>query len=227
MYYGIMKSTYLFLKTRIGIKQKALLNWLLPKQASFEKFVIICSARTGSTLLHTYLNSHPNILSYGEILRERNTKDIATNLREDIFKSHGKNVRAVGLKCFLSYRDDARFSDQYFEILADASIKIIVLRREDAKEQLMSLQLAKATGEWSFARQANRPSLEVGEGDLEEFTSKLDQQYTKIRADLQHHQTFTMSYEQLTSNPAETLFALQNFLNVVPRKLYSVLRKQS
>ena len=220
------KYYYLVFKTRAAIKLKAFLSRILPQQKGYEKFVIICSARTGSTLLHTYLNSHPHIFSQGEVLRERQSKQRSINLENHIFRPQGSNIRAVGLKYFLDYIEDARFSNQYAEILADPSIKIIVLSREQARAQLKSLKLAKANQEWSFAGHKSKPSIALEQAELTTYISKLDRQYAQVKSDLQQHQIFSMTYEQLTIEPTKTLTAVQVFLNVTPRKLYSVLRKQ-
>src|SRR5688572_9500988 len=103
-----MYNYYLHLRTYLIIKKKELLNYVRSKGHHYTSFVILCEPRTGSTLLHTFLNFHPNIRSYGEILRELVEKNNNLNLNvlnANIFKPHAKHLQAVGLKLFYFYFD--------------------------------------------------------------------------------------------------------------------------
>lgn len=216
-------------KTRLIIKWKALLSRILPQHRAFQKFVIICSARTGSTLLHTYLNSHPHIFSQGEILREYQEyqiKGVSLDLSKDVFRPQGRNIHAVGLKYFLDYIEDDRFHHHYDEILADSTIKIMILSRDLLEDQLLSLKLARASKEWSYTHRGNKSPISIDDQELNTFIATLDRQYAKVRADLCNHDVLSITYEELANHPEKTLSAVQNFLKVTPRKLYTVLRKQ-
>lgn len=41
--------------------------FFLPKSKSYSRFVIVCNGRTGSNMLVSYLNSHPEILCFNEV----------------------------------------------------------------------------------------------------------------------------------------------------------------
>ncbi|MEM9676114.1 MAG: hypothetical protein AAF992_26220, partial [Bacteroidota bacterium] len=61
-------------------------------------------------MLHTYLNSHPNILSLGEYLgnkvrnsKESNETKAAELVDKKLFKLYSRNIQAVGVKFFFQY----------------------------------------------------------------------------------------------------------------------------
>ena len=93
-----MYNYLLHLRIYLIIKRKAILSAIDPRQTSnYTPFIILCQPWSGSTLLHTYLNSNPEIKSYGEILQEaikKNTHALhEANIRDLVFDPHSPTIK--------------------------------------------------------------------------------------------------------------------------------------
>lgn len=226
-----MKSKFLYLRTWLIIKRKQLLNFFPAKEKSFTKFVIVCAPRSGSTWLHTLLNSHTNIISYGEILREK--FEVKPNqqlppLEELLFHPHHASIRAVGLKLFYEYETRAPFKKTFHEIVNDPSIFIIHLIRDDKPAQFKSLKRAEASQQWSSGRSTNHSiPIPINPVEMEGYQKKLLAEEKHIHALLQNHPILIVKYEDLLSHQEKTLDDVQKFLKVKPKRLFSLLKKQT
>ena len=189
------------------------------------RFILLCAPRTGSTLLHTYLNSHPGVMSLGEISSvswEVKSKKIAC--------FHGIHfVRALGIKLF--YEDILGSHLQSFveKIINDKAVRIIHLTREDEKAQFISLQRANETGEWSKTvfDESSDQSVVVSTKGFVNFQDKLKEERRSVMQLLHEHNMIQVTYEQLVSNPHLVLEDVQDFLGVRRKRLFTLLKKQS
>lgn len=127
-------------------------------------FVILCSARTGSTLLVELLNLSPDIRCHYELLnpqlrqfglegaeaRDPELEARLEALRGSDVQGFMAEIRArapqphFGLKIFKGHND--RFEE---EVLRDRSWKKIVLYRSNLLAVYSSLLISQATGKWS------------------------------------------------------------------------------
>ena len=117
-----MEYWFRFLLAWLIIKKKQILTLFPSPEKSFTKFAIVCTPRSGSTWLHTLLNSHTHIISYGEILREKleaNPNQQLPSLEELIFHPHHTTIQAVGLKVFYEYQTATPFQKSFQEIVDD------------------------------------------------------------------------------------------------------------
>jgi LPS sulfotransferase NodH len=223
-----MKYQFLYLKTWFLLKRKYFLNKISPNHIGYTKFAIVCSPRTGSTLLHTYLNSHTSIISYGEILRRNIEQEMLIDLQKKVFKPVGENIRAIGLKVFIGYKYLRDYQSYYEEIVGDESIKIIFLSRENIDKQYKSLKRAEITGYWSAEKNRNKTvEIPVDTEVLKEFKLDLMEQSKVALNDFKNHELMELTYEQLTKSKEKTLHQIQEFLQVKPQALWTVLRRQS
>jgi len=218
-----------YIRTWLIVRRKRIWRIVgLSQSSDFTRFAIICSPRSGSTLLHTYLNSHINILSHGEIIRRKVEKgEKLLSIDEFAFSPHSKSIQAVGLKLFYEYQHKPDYSIPFEEVVKDKRIKIIHLVRNDKKGQLTSLRKAEESGVWS--------STFKGEGDVdvsiteEEFTKYIQQEeeYQKeFNETFEHHNVLEITYEELIAHPRDMLKEVQEFLNVIPKQLFTLLEKQ-
>lgn len=226
-----MKSKFLYLRTWLIIKRKQLLNLFPPKEKRFTKFAIVCAARSGSTWLHTLLNSHPQISSYGEILREyheANPQLQLPSLDELVFHPHHSSIQAAGLKIFYEYETVEPFIQSFQGIVNDNTICILHLIREDKAAQFKSLKTAEASQQWSSGRSTNQHiTIQINPPELEGYQKNLLAQEKHITALFQDHPILNVKYEDLLSHQEKTLNDIQSFLKVKPKKLFSLLKKQS
>ena len=220
------KVYYNYLRTWLQLKTKNIRSRYSKQHKSYTKFIILCSPRTGSTLLHTYLSSHPNIISQGEVLRRSLEENNA--LQIPYSESRGTNIQAVGLKLFYDYFH----VDSYEQILrllsSDATILIIHLTRIGLDAQYRSLKKAEYTGIWNDHTQSNHqytPS--YNEKELDTFIKKLNANRELTLTHFTEHQILNVTYEQLMKDTDQVLTNIQLFLSVSPRKLSTLLKKQS
>ncbi len=193
--------------------------------------MIVCAPRSGSTWLHTLLNSHPQIISHGEILRETyevNANTQLPSIDKIVFHPHHKSIQAVGLKLFYEYESNEAYQKSFSEIVKDKTVCIIHLVREDKPSQFKSLKRAEATQQWSSGKTTNQiPIISIDPVDLMNYQGNLFKSEQQINELFQHHPILKIKYEDLLSDQENILTKIQNFLNVEPRKLFSLLKKQS
>ncbi len=218
-----------YIATQYRLKKKMVFNLLFPKQTQYTKFIILCSPRTGSTLLHTYLNFHPNIWSYGEILRRfndrKNLKQL--NLGQLVFKPHGVTIRAVGLKIFYDYFQSPDFQSYCDDIVKDTSIKVIHLVRKDKRAQLKSFKKAQLSNKWSGVKEdKSRWPINLSEGEFKVFETKLLDIEKQMVSVFEEHRMINLSYEELVNDKQDALNSILNFLGVKQYSLVTLLEKQ-
>ncbi|ARS37159.1 Stf0 family sulfotransferase [Pontibacter actiniarum] len=229
-----MYNYLLHLRTYLIIKRKQLSNAVSrQKGRGYTPFAILCEPRTGSTLLHTYLNFHPQVMSYGEVLREKRVAGLYTSpqpVSAYVFKPHSPQIKAVGLKLFYSYLQDPFYQSAFDEVMQRKDVRIIHLVRKDLLKQYVSLEIAKKTKVWSADRAHVKPEREKMHIDCEDLTRFLDlymQNQNYLKGLFQQHEVLSIAYEGLSERPSEVLEEVQRFLGVQPRTLLSLLQKQS
>lgn len=217
-----------YLRVWLIIKIKQLNSLILSKDTRYTKFVILCEGRTGSTLLHTYLNSHFNIHSYGDIFnRCTDEKDL---LGQIVFHSHSKNIKAVGFKLFYNYQVLPQFQELFQQILEDKDIKIIHLTRANSLKVFTSLKIAEKTGKWSH--ESNKAKIELKQVDLDiedtlKFVNSYEEKQPMLNRLFEDHDLLNVSYDNLVDQTRTTLNKVQRFLEVSPKNLISVLERQN
>ncbi len=112
------------------------------------KFVIFTGGRTGSSLLRSLLNSHPEIHCEGEILKGRMWAPLQFIKK----RSLQSRARVYGFK-LLSYQlrdvqSSIKNKREFLKALADDGYKIIYLERKDKHRQSLSVAHAMHTDYW-------------------------------------------------------------------------------
>ncbi len=227
-----MRFWFNYLRTWLIIKEKQLGKKIFhPKSYDYTKFVILCAPRTGSNWLHTLLNSHPQIFSYGEVLRkgiEGNNLLKLPSLQHLVFTPHQEKIKAVGLKLFYEYSDDPVFMKSFQEVIDDKSIFIIHLTRNSLLSQYVSLKKAEKNQLWSQPgiTKISNP-IQLDRNDFFIYQAEYLRQKETIYSTFFEHTIFEISYEELNTETDKVLLQLQQFLQIKPRKLFSLLQKQS
>ena len=220
------------LRTSLLIRWKRLIMRMpLRRSADYSPFVILCMPRSGSTLLHTYLNSHPRIFSYDEILRIRFEQRGSVEdefIPSKIFKPYAKHFQAIGLKVFYEYERQEPFVASFDQITTNKTIKIIHLTRRDMLRQFVSLKQAESSGEWSApSRPKNQTRVELNTVEFLNYKESAFKDQNRMRELFKDHAILEIAYEDLTKNPPAILSKVQSFLGVEGRSLYSLLEKQN
>jgi len=196
---------------------------MLPKHTRYERFVILCTARTGSTWLHTLLNSSLFIHSKGEIVRE-NAEGEQHPFERIAFGPSPTFIKAVGLKVFY---DSPIYQEALQYLFENSDVKVILLSRLSALEQFVSYKKATASGQWSHSKDASPNHLEVDVKEFSIFKQAAKKDLEKVLKQLKNHEVFSLTYEDLLVEQTKILEKLQLFLEAPPQRLQSLLQKQS
>ena len=138
--------------------------------ADYVRFILVCEARTGSTMLMNALRSSPAIQCFGEVFSlrvpyihyvtygyDRNSEeDIALRARspvqflhERIYCEHPKAIRAVGFKLTNDWGLQGMLLEELLDHLRnDTELRVIHLKRRNLVRLLVSLKMAEHTGLW-------------------------------------------------------------------------------
>ncbi|HAA10205.1 MAG TPA: hypothetical protein DCE41_00345 [Cytophagales bacterium] len=204
-------------------------KWSVLRGENYTRFVILSAPRTGSTLLHTYLNSHPHIFSMGERPRELIQAGEKCTLKKDVFRSMPKWTGAVGCKLFYSYRSDSQFQPLVSELVNDPGILVIHLTRSDVLRAYISEQKAWLTGHWNDWRRfpQTTPKMLIEEAPFRDYMTEIENANAWVAEQLLHHRVFPIAYEDLVAKPDQLLTGLQAALGVRQKILFSLLTRQN
>jgi len=205
-------------------------------------FIILCAARTGSSMLRHFLDSHPKICCYGEIMvgatpeswiSDGSIKQVLVDtyragpqqfLAE--FGMYPDEARAIGFK--VSYEELLRPEHAWLlEWLRDhREIRVIHLRRENRLKRLISLLTAariyKLYGRHNIMSEQERPAVRkvvlTPEQCLEDF-SVGERRERLFRHYFEDHALLETTYEAIMSDRANVLAGIAKFLEVGPASL--------
>jgi hypothetical protein len=145
---------------------------------SYVRFIILTSARTGSTMLGQALNSSPNIICFREIFnplidfvdfhvdgyddssaedRALRDQDCKRFLQERIFRQHPIEIRAIGFK--MHYFHFIGFPGLRERLVEDTELRVLHVRRRNLLRALVSTRMAQRTGVWAQYRKAPPPNM--------------------------------------------------------------------
>jgi hypothetical protein len=188
----------------------------MPKRFARARFVILNAPRTGSNFLCSLLNSHPDILCHHEIFNpyvivvarhlqgtdfrlgtmEEREGDPIDFLRRVWSENEGR--LAVGFKLCLWQHEAA-----YHAVVADWSVRKIILKRRNRIKTFVSLLLARQTGEWvvydDSGRPGPRPAIHIDIAALRDNIALHERYYRETEEALrQSHQDYVVLwYEDL------------------------------
>jgi len=156
-----------------------------------KKLVVFCNGRSGSHLLGSYLNQHPELHfdfeKFGNVVKDQYTNNLpyyfskylpAQYLKWRMVKA-GKS--GYGLSFHLYMYEHTRFRIRDFH---DHGFKIIRLNRDNALEQMLSHKVAFASKNWHRTKLSS----------VDEGSAKISLDITKALVGLKH---FQKMHEQL------------------------------
>jgi len=214
------------------------------------RFVIIGASRTGTTLLRLMLNSHPDIISHGEIfakamrgfvgiehrsqsplkqwLVEIRDSDPVFFLENIAFLSGAK--KAIGFKILYRTVRDTNLRLMLNIIQTDNEIKIIHIIRKNRLKRLISQKRANLSGISVLLSDKYRPKLEkvnIQLKDLIKDIHEIENEENSTRTYFKNHPIFEIEYEDIVGSKHDSVELLQKFLGVQPAQLNSPTLKLS
>jgi LPS sulfotransferase NodH len=216
-----------YLRVVLAIKMKQVLNALpFYKHTNYSIFLILSHPRTGSSLLHTYLNSHTQVLSLNEPLAQTADKSL-------LLKKYSKKIKTVGLKYFYEYTDELIKKKLFIDLLNEPNIHIIKMHRKNILRVYVSLRIAQKTQEWSsttsIKQSIHSKKISLSKQECVDAFNQFEKWELETQSILKEFTipVFEVDYETLVEQPNETLFHIQKFLGVSKQKPFSLLQRQN
>jgi LPS sulfotransferase NodH len=149
---------------------------LLPGSQDYTRFIILARARTGSKMLLSALDNHPQIVSYGEMFQRAGQmrwhpryghtpspvagEEAWTATESMIFRPYPAPIKAVGFKLFYYHARDEAWSTLWQGLQADKALHIIHVRRANMLDMAVSRVFAERREEWSTLQGEAGPATE-------------------------------------------------------------------
>ncbi len=156
------------------------------------RFVVLGQQRTGSNLVNDMLNSHPDVVAFGEIfssprriqlgvdkegstvinhtghdeLVKERAQDPVSFLERFVYAQENKDALAVGFKLFYNHFAQNAFPQVGEWLFSDPTLAVIHLKRFNLLRTLLSKRLANQTGIWK------RRAGEANQADKENHASQ-------------------------------------------------------
>ncbi len=218
------------------------------------RFIICCAARSGSTMLHVLLSSHPEITCHGEalvgedavgflagrfaekrrtdpsfekfLLALRDTQP-ARFLNEIIFDPQGRTC--VGAK----FKTDEAFQERYIPLQTiirnDLEIKILMLTRRNVLAQYVShLVVAQQTGTHLVRGDARIPDvkpIEIVTAHCLDYVRNVASRHAMAVRDYAQHPVLQVCYEDLVFKRDEVAVEILDFLDLDAHELTTDTKK--
>lgn len=205
-------------------------------------FVIVADVRTGSTLLSTSLDAHPEIRCYGELFHGLDLPDnqLDSICRHDlaagqlIAAAFSAEARAVGFRAmlFLPPATHPQWAGVWEHLGGWPDLRVIWLARRDRLSQYASMLVAQQTAVYHpydndpLLRPENRPTITVDPEAFRQWVRQRDRLSAVRRRQLAARPGLELDYEALTGDWADSIGQVQQFLGVAPLPLTQGKRKQ-
>jgi LPS sulfotransferase NodH len=204
------------------------------------RLLVTCAARTGSTMLVHFLQSHPDMCVHGEVLAPKgplNYYGINYRLPNPPLEGILMSIRDRDPVAFLhdfvwqpGSRAVSGFKGKYEELLLpqyrpvldaivnDTSVKVIHLTRDDLLARYLSQYIAVTVhGFFQLLDEQDRPketTVRLSPEKAEEDFRRTEGRQRAFADRFSGHEVLDVTYEQLVRAPDETLGAIQQFLGV-------------
>jgi hypothetical protein len=184
-------------------------------------FIILCAARTGSTMLRQLLDSHPEVCCYGEIMASAVTPDrwdSAGRIRRKLlepypegprqflreFGQHPAGCKAIGFK--IKYEELVRPDYAWLlDWLKDhREVRVIHHRRENLLKRLISEVIAtRVHGVFNVQSERDLPaavSIRLTVGECMEDFARIQGRQISFRESFRDHAMMETTYEAVVDN---------------------------
>jgi LPS sulfotransferase NodH len=203
----------------------------------YRKFVIVGTARTGSTLLINLLRGHSQVRVFGELFRSPEaigwdvkpfatlqSFDVVSLYRADpvaflenhVFRRWPRPCGAVGFKLFYYHARTPEHSVVWDYLAADPEIRVLHLRRRNLLAQYYSLRLAHQTNSWTKAAvpKGDPAPMRLGPQECQDHFGWVRALEEECAAFFGRHDVYDIWYEDLVAEQEQTMTGIQEFLGL-------------
>jgi LPS sulfotransferase NodH len=214
----------------------------------YSKFVILGRSRSGSNLLRGLLNSHSQVITFGELfqndkmiswgfsdypqsphLMELFRQEPLKFLERYIWREVPQAIHSVGFKLFYYHAHSEQWQPVWDYLVGQPTLKVIHIKRANMLKTHLSRKKAILTDRWVNTAGTSDPHMSVTldyEECLADFmqTSAWEQEYAKLFA---NHAVLDICYEELARDFQVEMKRVQDFLEVKPQVLLPETHRQS
>jgi LPS sulfotransferase NodH len=196
----------------------------------FVPFIVLTRSRTGSNMLISMLDSHPNIRAEGELFRDLNPK-LSGFALDLVFSRQPRHVRASGFKIFYGHARKGGATSVWDKLERMDRLSVIHLKRKNILRTVVSDRIARDQGVWlaksskDLPKRCKRIKLPIAEAERAFSLTKL----RELEGDRRFgaHRRLELYYEDLVSDAQATFQKVTEFLNVPYVEPTIQLRKQN
>lgn len=218
-----------------------------------KRFVVIGTQRTGTTLMVTALNSHPQIQCFGELFKQRRPKGLhpegesaywlkcqeswrwrlsdvvlrhssAANFLDDVLSVCDEQA-AVGFKLMLS--QIKRFH-KLSDLITARQYNVLHVVRNNVLKTYVSRLAARQRGYYHSDKSAKIEKINISTNDLESQLHKIHLDEIKIEETFKNKGPYLqVAYEEFQYFDETVVSSLLQFLGVPQFEIGSSLKKQS
>ncbi len=198
---------------------------------SFTRFLVVTRSRSGSNLLMSLLDAHPNIYARGEEVNRLLNRNIKTVFDKYYFLQP-KGIQAAGFKIFYYHPLDDNPERVWSYIMSIQNMKFIHLKRENLLHVIASREKAVMTGSWSSEKKARNGTsgklLYIDPQDCEAQFLQTQEWEKTFKDRIVDKDCLEVTYNELIHQQADSLQRLQQYLEVpvFTQHLTSNLKKQ-
>lgn len=215
--------------------RKRALNLGLYGHRRYTPFIVLGRSRVGSNLLRGLLNAHPQVVAYGEVFRDAQSRDwdhvgyfqteaMGTLVQRDpagfldreMFARYPRFVRAVGFKLFYYHARERGLDAVWPYLCGRQDLRVIHLTRQNILKTHLSRKRAALTGQWvkTAAAPSRGSAVELDYDEcLRDFVETRTWEEAADR-EFTGHQVFRLEYERLADDYSSEMLAVQDFLGV-------------
>jgi len=242
--YAVIKA-----KTQVDLMNTAIDLGLMRGHNDYTKFIIISRGRSGTNFLRGMLNSHSQIINFGEIFREfgsigwnlqgygadeRQKSLIRTDpikfIDNYIYRKASIKTKAIGFKIFYYHAQNPEWIPvwEYLQQLKD--LHVIHLTRQNRLATYLSTCIAQETKVWSVrtgGKTTVHDSMYVKYEDCLEFFEKTEELENHANLFFKNSKKLEITYENLSANIDAEMESVQNFLGVDQQSVKPASYKQN
>ncbi|MGC1506805.1 hypothetical protein [Ketobacter sp.] len=195
----------------------------------YQKFMVLTKSRTGSNLLLSYLNSHPNVYCEGEKFWKLSGRNYKTIL-QSAYRKQPAYIKAKGFKIFYYHPLDQETCDVWGDLARMEDIRVIHLQRRNVLKSHVSHKIAVANDQWMSTHQgrgaAEKKKVYISVEELRDVFEKTESRAEAANTTFKNHKTITVFYEDFVRDP-EVYQQILDFLGMDRLPPRTVLKRQN
>ncbi|HEX7034356.1 MAG TPA: Stf0 family sulfotransferase [Pseudomonadales bacterium] len=192
--------------------------------------MVITRSRTGSNMLISLLNSHPEIIAKGELLARLKGGSHEEILRTKLIPR--RRTRAIGFKLFYYHPMDHGREEVWESLVSDPALRIIHLKRRNVLRTCVSRAIAEKQDVWKertteVKATAREKAVHLSYDELVEAFQKTREWEEHTDRLFSGHPRLEVVYEQMAQTPVPTFSRVAAFLGVQDHTPSTDLVKQN